>query len=346
MSLLLKRLKPIINNFNNFSKLSIIRKMSNLYPEIEPYNTGMLPVSDIHQLYYEESGNKSGLPVVFLHGGPGGGTSGKDRRYFDPETYRIVLLDQRGAGKSTPSASLENNTTWDLVEDIEKIREHLNIDKWVVFGGSWGSTLSLVYAETHPTRVLALILRGIFTLRDEEIRWFYQHGAHYIYPDFWEKYLEPIPEAEHDDLVNAYHRRLTGDNEEEKLAAAKAWSTWECATCFLRVDQKSVAKAEGDKFALAFARIENHYFVNKGFFKSDGQVIEDAKIIAEHNIPVSIVQGRYDVVCPAKTAWDLKKNIPYADLHIIEDAGHSAGEVPIANKLVEFADYYRKLAKQ
>lgn len=318
---------------------------NSLYPPIEPFFRGELKVSDIHTIYFEQSGNKDGIPVVFLHGGPGGGVSNRDRRFFDPAAYHIVLFDQRGAGKSTPEFCLEENDTWSLVEDIEKLRTHLKISKWMVFGGSWGSTLSLAYAQKHIERVLALVLRGIFTLRDEEIRWFYQEGASYIFPDKWDDYLEPIPESERHDLVNAYYKRLTGDNKEEQLKCAKAWSTWEMATCRLRVDKKNLERAIDDKFALAFARIECHYFTNKGFFKPN-QLLNDAHIIADSNIPVTIVQGRYDVVCPAKTAWELYKKLPKAEFHLVETAGHSAKEEDLSRLLVQATDKYKTILKK
>jgi len=315
-----------------------------LYPPVEPFASGHLKVSELHSIYYEQCGNKNGLPVVFVHGGPGGGFGPRDRRFFDPKAYNIILFDQRGCGKSTPSFCLEENETWSLVKDIEKLREHLGINKWVVFGGSWGSTLSLAYAETHIERVLALVLRGIFTLRDEEIKWFYQEGASFIFPDVWEKYLEPIPVEEHGDLLNAYHKRLTGSDEEQRLRCAKAWSTWEMATSQLKVNPENIQRAADDNWSLAFARIECHYFVNKGFMKHN-QILDDAGIIAKSGIPVTIVQGRYDVVCPAKTAWELKKRLPTAEFHLVEDAGHSAKEYGITAKLVQACDKYKTLSK-
>ncbi|XP_055357045.1 probable proline iminopeptidase [Paramacrobiotus metropolitanus] len=314
-----------------------------LYPDIEPYDKGFLKVSDIHELYYEQSGNPNGNPVVFLHGGPGGGTSPRDRRYFDPQAYRIVVFDQRGSGQSRPSAELKDNTTWDLVEDIERLRKKLGIDKWVVFGGSWGSTLALAYAETHPAQVKGLILRGIFMLRRAELLWFYQEGASWLFPDYWEEFLAPIPEVERADLISAYYRRLTGNNEEDKLRCAKAWSKWEMATARLFCDDDMVKKVEEDIFALQFARIECHYFVHGGFFKSDDQILKDVDKIAKHNIPCMVVQGRYDVVCPIKSAWDLYRRWPQVQLHIVADAGHSAKEDAICSKLVAFADAFKTL---
>ncbi|KXN68295.1 proline iminopeptidase [Conidiobolus coronatus NRRL 28638] len=317
--------------------------MNNLYPKIEACKRGKLQVSDIHQLYYEESGNKHGLPVLFLHGGPGSGCYLSDHRFFDPKAYRIILLDQRSSGKSKPSASIIQNTTWDLVGDIEKLRKHLGIDKWVVFGGSWGACLALILAETHPTTVLALILRGVFTFREEEIRWLFQYGANFIYPDIWEIFKSPIPTEEHDDFVTAYHKRLSLNDDQKRLELAKAWSTWECAISCFKLNLSFINRFLTEKLCTALFRIECHYMANKGFLKSDAQIIDNASIIADHKIPVSIVQGRYDMVCPVKTAWDLKKKLGnVCDLHIVEGAGHAV-ESPIADKLVEFTNYYRDL---
>ncbi|KAI8815717.1 Alpha/Beta hydrolase protein [Fimicolochytrium jonesii] len=312
-----------------------------LFPPIEPYDSGFLKVSDVHTIYWEVSGNPNGKAVVYLHGGPGGGTSPSDRRYFDPATYKIVVFDQRGAGKSTPLACLEENTTWTLIDDIETIRNHLKIDNWVVFGGSWGSTLALSYSITHPDKVKALILRGIFMLRQSELKFFYQDGASHLFPDYWDGYLAPIPPSEHSDLMAAYHRRLTGSDEHEKLACAKAWSKWECATSRLYVDKVNVEKAEKDNFALAFARIECHYFVNKGFFDRDDWILHNIPKI--QHIPCFIAQGRYDVVCPARSAYDLKKRWPEAELHIVPDAGHSAKEDGIRSLLVGAAEKFKNL---
>jgi proline iminopeptidase len=312
-----------------------------LYPEIEPYRTGRLKVSGLHEIYFEESGNPKGKPVVFLHGGPGGGTEAKHRRYFDPDTYRIVLLDQRGCGRSTPFASLEENTTWHLVSDIEAVREHLGIDRWQVFGGSWGSTLALAYAQTHPNRVTELVLRGIFLLRKEEIRWFYQEGASWIFPDAWHDYLHHIPEAERGDLLHAYYKRLTSPDPVVQRAAAKVWSVWEGRTSCLIPNADLIARTGGDEFALAFARIECHYFVNDGWLTNGREILNKANIDKIRNIPAVIVQGRYDVVCPAKTAWDLHVAWPEADLRIIGDAGHAASEPGIVHELVSATDRFR-----
>lgn len=317
------------------------KTMASMYPDIEPYDTGMLKVSDLHTVYYEQSGNPAGNPVIFLHGGPGSGTSPRDRTFFDPAVYRIVLMDQRGAGKSTPPAELRENTTWDLVADIEKLRQHLRIEKWVVFGGSWGSCLSLSYAETHPDRVKALVLRGIFTLRRRELVWFYQDGGSFIFPDAWEGYLKPIPEVERHDLMSSYYRRLTSDKEEVRMEAAKAWSTWEMNTSRLYVDEDYLKRAETDLWALQFARIECHYFVHGGFFEFDGQLLKNVDKI--RHIPTTIVQGRYDLVCPIDTAWELHKVFPEAEFHIIPDAGHSNKEPGIQAKLVEACDKYKHL---
>ncbi len=310
-----------------------------LYPEIEANATGRLRVSELHELYFEESGNPKGKPVVFLHGGPGGGSEPKQRRYFDPSVYRIVLFDQRGCGKSTPHASLVDNTTWHLVDDVEALRKHLGIEKWQVFGGSWGSSLALAYAEAHPARVTELVLRGIFLLRQREIDWFYQDGASAFYPDAWEKYLAPIPEAERGDLLMAYHRRLTSDDPEVQKAAARAWSTWEAQTSYLHPNADLVARAAGDTFALAFARIECHYFKNKGFLEKESQLLDDAPKIA--HIPTVIVQGRYDVVCPPENAWALYRAMPEADLRFVPDAGHSAMEPGNIHELVTATDRFR-----
>ncbi|KAJ7285061.1 proline iminopeptidase [Mycena rebaudengoi] len=313
-----------------------------MYPAITPYETGTLKVSDIHTLYYEICGNKDGAPVVFLHGGPGGGFDPKDRSFFNPNKYRIILFDQRGSGKSTPSASLEENTTWDLVKDIEKIREHIGIEKWHVFGGSWGSTLSLAYAQTHPDRVKSLILRGIFTLRKSELNFFYQNGASHLFPEAWEEYIAPIPEAERNDMILAYHAQLNSVDDQTRIIAAKAWSKYEMQTSRLFVDPEYVARATDDDFANAFARIENHYFVNDGFMR-DGQLLEAQEIDKIRHIPTIVVQGRYDVVCPATTAFALKKVWPELTLNIVPDAGHSAREPGISKLLVEATDKFADL---
>lgn len=309
------------------------------YPEIDPYETGRLKVSDLHEVYYEVSGNPTGKPVVFVHGGPGGGTEPKQRRFFDPRAYRIVLFDQRGCGKSTPHASLVDNTTWHLVDDMEKLREHLGIDRWQVFGGSWGSTLSLAYAQKHPERVTELVLRGIFMLRKKELHWFYQEGASALFPDAWEYYLAPIPPEERGDLMAAYHRRLTSDVAATRLEAARAWSIWEASTSFLLQRSDYMDHAGEEEFSLAFARIECHYFVNGGFFEREEQLVEDVGRIRD--IPAVIAQGRYDVVCPMMSAWDLHRAWPEADLRVVNDAGHSAYEPGIVHELVSATDRFR-----
>lgn len=308
-----------------------------LYPPIEPYQSGWLEVGDGHSLYYEQSGNPHGKPVVALHGGPGGGSSPGMRRFFNPDVYRIVLFDQRGAGKSRPHASLDSNTTWDLVGDIEVLRSALEIRRWQVFGGSWGSTLALAYAEKYPKHVTEIVLRGIFMLRPKEIAWFYQHGASEIYPDRFEHYLAPIPANERSDMLSAYHRRLTSDDEATRLAAAKAWSIWEGSTSFLHPNEVATAQFGEAQHALAMARIECHYFMNHGFMEQD-QLLRD--IDAIRSIPAVIVQGRYDVVCPMVSAWELHKAWPEADLKIIADAGHSAFEPGNAAALVNATDHF------
>ena len=313
----------------------------NFFEPIEPFNVFKLNVSNLHTIHVEESGNKNGKPVIFLHGGPGGGTEPIYRQYFDPKKWRIIIFDQRGCGQSTPASELTDNTTWDSVNDIEKIREYLNIDKWTVFGGSWGSTLSLSYAIKHPNRCTALILRGIFMLREKELKWFYQEGASFIYPDAWEKYLEPIPKNKRHDLMSAYYEILTGDDKQARYKAAKAWSVWEASTSKLIQNEKSLHHFENDDIADIFARIECHYFVNKGFFEYDGWILDQIDIIRK--IPSVIVQGRYDVVCPMITAWELHKKWPEADFHVIPDSGHSMLEAGIRNKLIEYTNKFSVL---
>jgi proline iminopeptidase len=313
--------------------------MKTLYPEIEPFDHGTLAVDDRHTLYYEQCGNPHGKPVVILHGGPGGGCSAKMRRFHDPEVYRIVLFDQRGSGRSTPHADLVDNTTWHLVADIERLREHLGIARWQVFGGSWGSTLALAYAQTHPQMVTELVLRGIFMLRRWELEWFYQEGASRLFPDSWDHYLAAIPVVERHDLISAYHRRLTSGDEAVRLDAARAWSVWEAATSFLHQDPQFMQSHEDPAFALAFARIECHYFVNGGFFEVEDQLLRDAHRL--HGIPGVIVHGRYDVVCPLANAWDLHKAWPQARLEISPSSGHSGFEVENVDALVRATDGFR-----
>ena len=310
-----------------------------LYSALEPLRHGYLRVSDVHEIYYEECGNPAGKPAVFLHGGPGAGSDKRARQFFDPHHYRIVVFDQRGCGRSRPSASLVENTTWHLVADVERLRRHLGIERWLVFGGSWGSTLALAYAETHPERVTELVLRGIFLLRYAEIRWFYQHGASAVFPDRWETYRDAIPPDERDDFISAYYRRLTGTDHRVALAAAKAWSVWEASTSFLYGSPDAVKHWSQDNFALAVARIECHYFVNRGFMRSESQLLDDVTRI--RHIPATIVQGRYDMVCPATSAWDLHRVWPEADLRLVPDAGHSAFEPGNTHELVQATDRYR-----
>ena len=312
--------------------------MRTLYPPREPFRTGSIRVSDLHTVFFEEVGNPKGKKAVFLHGGPGGGLDPDYRRYFDPSRWHVVLFDQRGCGRSTPHAELRENTTWDLVADIERLREHLGIDRWVVFGGSWGSTLALAYAETHPARCLGLILRGIFLLRRKELLWFYQEGASWLFPEAWEEYLAPIPEAERGDLMAAYYKRLTSPDPAVRLEAARAWSVWEGSTSKLRPDPKLIEHFSGDTFAEAFARIECHYFVNRAFLRTDTQLLDDASRIA--HLPGVIVQGRYDVVCPARSAYDLHQRWPASRLVMVGDAGHSISEPGIVDGLVSATDAF------
>lgn len=313
--------------------------MKTLYPEIEPFDSGMLKVSDIHEIYYERVGNPEGIPVVFLHGGPGGGLIPMYRQFFDPKSFHVILFDQRGSGKSTPHAELEENTTWDLIKDIETLREKFGFEKWYVFGGSWGSTLSLAYAETHPERAAGLILRGIFLTRRKELEWFYQYGASEIFPDYWERYRDEIPEAERGDMMTAYYKRLTSDDKDVRLSAARAWSVWEGSTSKLYPDKDLMEHWEGEDEALALARIECHYFMNNSFFSSENYLIENIDKI--RHIPTVIVQGRYDVVCPAVSAWELHRAFPEADLRIIADAGHSVSEKGISAALIDAMDKIR-----
>jgi proline iminopeptidase len=305
--------------------------MLTLYPEIEPYARHRLAVDHPHELYLEESGNPDGIPVIVFHGGPGGGCEDYHRRFFDAERFRIILLDQRGAGRSTPLAELEGNRTDKLVEDLEAVRHFLGIDRWLLFGGSWGSTLSLVYAETHPDRVLGLVLRGIFLCRPRDIHWFYQDGASRVFPDYWQDYLAQIPEVERDDMVAAYYRRLTSANELEQIQAAKAWSVWEGRCATLHPNPKVVEHFGHPHVAIALARIECHYFMNNSFLEPD-QIVRDASRLKD--IPGVIVHGRYDMVCPLDNALALSKAWPEAELQIIRDAGHSASEPAIVDALM------------
>ena len=310
-----------------------------VFPEIEPHQKFWFRVSDVHELYVEECGNPDGQPLVFLHGGPGAGFSAFHRRLFDPAHYRIILFDQRGAGQSRPHADLRENTTWDLVDDIEKLRKHLGIKQWLVFGGSWGSTLAIAYAETHPRSVSHLVLRGIFLCRKEEIEWFYQSGADRIFPDIWQEYQRPIPENERGDMVSAFYKRLTSTNEQVRLEAAKAWSGWEGATVHLIPDPATMTKFTGDMMAVALARIECHFFTNGCWFTSDDQLLRDVEKI--RHIPAVIIHGRYDVVCPVKNAFDLHRVWPEATLKIVADAGHAVDEPGILRELVNAVENFK-----
>ncbi|WP_067869354.1 prolyl aminopeptidase [Neptuniibacter marinus] len=309
--------------------------MRTLYPEISSYHKLNLPVDDLHTLYIEESGNPKGIPVIFIHGGPGGGTSSAHRRFFNPEKYRIILFDQRGCGRSTPHSELHKNTTNNLLEDMEKIRKHLSIEQWLLFGGSWGSTLSLLYAQAFPDKVLGLILRGIFLCRKQDIQWFYQRGASAIFPDYWKEYQHPIPTAERHDMLSAYYKRLTSDNEIARMSAAKAWSIWEgrCSTIDPNTD---IVDHFGDPhFALAMARIEAHYFINNAFI-DENQILNNCESIKEIN--TTIIHGRYDMVCPIEQAQALHDRLPNSKFHIVRDAGHSAFEKGITDNLIKTTD--------
>ena len=312
-----------------------------LYDPIEPYDSGHIQVSPVHQLYYEQCGTPNGKPVVFLHGGPGAGLVSDYRRFFDPQAYRIILFEQRGSGRSIPHASLEDNTTWHLVEDIERVREEFGIEQWLVFGGSWGSTLALAYAETHPERVRGLVLRGIFLGTQREARWFYEagQGASAIFPEMWEKYVAIIPESERDDLISAYYRRLTSDDEVVRFEAARLWSLWEASALKLIPDQDLIDDFTEPETAIAVARIECHYFINNCFFETDNYLIENVDRI--RHIPAVIVHGRYDIVCPFLSAWELHRAWPEASLEIIPDAGHSVKEPGICDALVRATDSFR-----
>ncbi len=306
--------------------------MAGLFPDIEPYDSGRLQVDAVHSVYYEQCGNPQGKPAIFVHGGPGGGSSTVHRRFWDPAVYRIILFDQRGCGRSRPHAELRNNTTWDLVDDMERIREHLGVDRWQLFGGSWGSTLALAYAQQHPERVTEMVLRGIFLLRQREVQWYYQEGASRLFPEAWQQYLEPIPREERDDMVGAYYRRLTSSDRAERVQAARAWSMWEGSTSRLVPDAELIKRTGDEAFAEAFARIECHYFINGGFFQEDGQLLKNIDRIK--HIPATIVQGRYDVVCPAESAHDLHQAWPNSNLVIAPQSGHSALEPEITTALL------------
>ncbi|MCU7914921.1 MAG: prolyl aminopeptidase [Candidatus Thiodiazotropha sp. (ex Gloverina cf. vestifex)] len=316
--------------------------MKDLYPQIEAFTSNKFSVGGGHQLYIEQVGNPKGIPILFLHGGPGAGCEPYHRRFFDPAAYHVVLFDQRGCGRSTPHATLENNSTWDLVDDIEAIRQSLGIERWLLFGGSWGSTLALAYAQSHPDRVLGMVLRGIFLCRDEEIAWFYQAGASKVFPDYWEDFVAPIPDVERDNMLEAYHRRLTGDNELLRMAAAKAWSIWEGRTASLRPNASVVDFFSQPHTALSLACIESHYFVNQAFLRPN-QLLEDASKLA--GIPGVIVQGRYDLICPMDSAWQLHQAWAGSELMVIPDAGHSATEPGIRQALIEVTDRFARELK-
>ncbi|MGE0615349.1 MAG: prolyl aminopeptidase [Bacteriovoracia bacterium] len=312
-----------------------------LYPETAPYRTGRLAVGDGHEIYYEECGNPAGKPAVFLHGGPGSGIFPRHRRVFDPERYRIVLFDQRGCGQSTPRGSIEHNTTWHLVSDIEKLREHLGIERWLVFGGSWGSTLALAYAQTHPSSVTEMVMLGIFLLRKREIAWFYQDGASFLFPDAYEEYVKPIPPAERGDLLAAFHRRLGSADARERMEAAKAWTLWEGKTITLLPNPDLVKAFSADEFAATFARMETHYFMNQGFFESEDQLLRGVDKI--RHVPATIIHGRYDACCPLETAWLLHKAWPEADFTIVPDAGHAFADAANARAVIKATDLYARL---
>jgi proline iminopeptidase len=308
------------------------RERLGLYPPIEPYRQGRLKVGSGHEIYYEECGNREGKPALIVHGGPGGGCNATMRRFHDPARYRIVLFDQRGCGRSLPHAALMANTTWDLVADMERLRVHLSVDRWQLFGGSWGSTLALAYAQTHPTRVCDLVLRGIFLLRRAELDWFYQEGCGWLFPEAFEEFCKIIPQEERGDMIAAYYRRLTHPDRSVQIAAARAWSIWEGSTLSLYQDPERVRLFGADAYAIAFARIECHYFVNRGFFERDGQLLAGVQRI--RHLSCAIVHGRYDVVTPIKNAWDLCRSWPQADLRIVPDAGHAMTETGIVHELI------------
>lgn len=307
--------------------------MKTLFPPLEANKTFYLQVSDIHKIYFEESGNPDGTPLLFLHGGPGGGTEPDHRRLYDPARFRIILVDQRGCGLSTPFAELRENTTWDLINDLERIRHELGIKKWLVHGGSWGSTLALAYAIQHPGAILGLILRGIFLCTPSELRWFYQEGAHWVFPEFWEPYVNFIPPEERHDMIAAYHRRLNSADHNERLEAALRWSVWEASTSKLIPSTNFIKKYENPTKALPFACIESHYFVHKAFFATDNYIMENLEPLKE--IPIRIIHGRYDMVCPVRTAWNLHRALPKSKLTIVPEAGHSVFEPATLSAVME-----------
>jgi proline iminopeptidase len=310
-----------------------------LYPKVRTHTTGTLAVSAVHSLYYECSGNRAGQPVVFLHGGPGGGSHSNQRRYFDEQAYHIVLFDQRGCGRSTPRGAIEENTTWHMVGDIEALRSHLGVERWIVAGGSWGSALALAYAERHPQRVTGLILWGIFLLRPAEIGWFYQAGASFVFPEAWRQFVAPIPPEERGDLVEAFHARLGSDHHPEQAAAARAWSSWEGHASTFYPDAERANRFGAENFAVPFARVECHYVYHNGFFRYPDELLDGVERI--RHLPASIVHGRYDMVCPLATAWELHERWPEAEFEIVPNGGHSALEVPIVDALVRATDRFR-----
>lgn len=314
------------------------RAVQFLYPPIDPYDQRMLDVGDSHRIYVEQCGNPEGLPVIVLHGGPGGGCSPAMRRYFDPRVYRIILFDQRGCGRSRPHASVEANTTWHLVEDIERIRTLFGIDRWYVFGGSWGATLALVYAQTHPERARHLILRGVFTMTQAELDWFYGGGAGKFWPETWERFVSPIPEEERDDLIAAYHRRLFCGDVSAEMRYGRSWSAWENALASIHSSGTS-GESPGE-YARAFARLENHYFVHGGFLEEDGQILNRMDRIAK--IPGIVVQGRYDMICPPSAAWEITAKWPLGELRMVRNAGHALSEPGISAELVRAMDQIGK----
>ena len=333
---------PIFNHHTTHADIHAPKRI--LYPPVEPFKTGLLDTGDGHQVYWELVGNPAGKPAVFLHGGPGAGCSAQHRQLFDPQKYCVLLFDQRGCGRSTPHASLENNTTWHLIDDMERLRSMIGAEQWLVFGGSWGSTLALAYAQTHPQRVSALVLRGIFTIRKAEINWFYQGGASWVYPDLWQDYIAPIPEAERHDLLAAFNRRLTSNDTATQQQAALAWAGWEGKSITL-LPSTNANSFTDPHFALAFARIENHYFTHGGFFE-DGQLIRNAALLK--GIPAVIIQGRYDMCTPARSAWELYQSWVQADpsveLHWVGNAGHAYSESGILNQLIAATDRFATFA--
>ena len=312
--------------------MTLFKRKNKLFPPIEPYESGYIKKCK-HVIYYEQCGNPKGKPAIFLHGGPGGGCGALSRRFFNPKKYRIILFDQRGCGRSKPHTCLEDNSTWHLIEDIESIREKLKINKWLVFGGSWGSTLAIAYAQKHPENVSQMVLRGIFMLRQKELEWFYQYGASEVYPEAWQGFLKEIPEGQRDNLIEAYRKIFYGDDKEKKLSAAKAWSKWEASCSFINYNPDAVRESINAEFALAFALIENHYFVNKGFLDNENQLLDNIDIIRD--IPSVIIQGRYDMVCPPTTAYELHDRWPESKLIIAPFSGHSAFEKEITHELIK-----------